>query len=151
MSPAGILSSTSINTHGSWNVYSTRVLVYFMYGCTWLGIHTRTCAHVSIFVRNSTNVTVMSQASRGGSLPQLINDTPPLMTAPTGQQNPRTLPLSSPSIYLCVHPSIHPYEHAYTQTSNISLSEIPGFVRKMHRISVSVAVHCKGSFLLLSR
>ncbi len=75
---------------------------------TWLSIHTRMCARVSTFVRNSTNVTVMSQVSRSGSLPHLINDTPPLMTALTGQQNPRTLPFSSPSYHMSMRSSIHP-------------------------------------------
>lgn len=63
---------------------------------------------------------VMSQASREGSLPHLINDTPPLMTALTGQQSPRTLPLSSPSIYLC--PSI------YLSTWTRLHSEFSGFL-----------------------
>lgn len=92
------------------------------------------CRCVSTFVRNGTNVAVMSQASRGGSPPHLINGTPPIMT---GQQSPRISPSSSPSIYLCVQPTIHPYELIHTQDSNISLSEIPGSAWEMHCISVS--------------
>lgn len=96
----------------SYNVYSAVCIV--MFACVVLYAKMslyRVCTQewmcVSMYVRNSSNVGVMSQASRGGSLPHLINDTPRLMIAPSGKQRPRTLPLSSPSIYLSIHPSSH--------------------------------------------
>lgn len=55
------------------------------------------------------------------------------------KQSPRISPSSSlPSIYICVHPSIHPYELVYTQDSNIWSSEIPGSMWKIHCAYLSV-------------
>ena len=99
--------------------------------------------------RHSTNVTIMSQASRGGSLPHLINSTPPLMTALADQQCPRILTLLSPSIYLSVHPSIWTHLHPRLLRTFLYLKYLALCGKCI--VSQCQAVRLKGSFLFLSR
>lgn len=82
-------------------------------------MHTRICDGPLEW--NSSNVAVMSQANREGHWLIWLMTHLPSCQRPQAKKAPRILWLSSPSIYLSAHPSIHSYE-------SISLSESPGFV-----------------------
>lgn len=69
-------------------------------------MHTRICDGPLEW--NSSNVAVMSQANREGSLAHLINDTSPLMSTPTGQESPQDIMVII-TIHISIGPSIYPF------------------------------------------
>lgn len=87
----------------------------------------------------SGSVARMSEASRGGSLPHLINDTSLITPAPAAQQKPHAISIIIP-IHISIHPSIHSFVHTNSPAHRFSghfLSLLPGPVWKIYSISVS--------------